>query len=81
MNTKQRNNNWNRILVHVTIYRRLLIGRDGHLDQSEMLLYFLNAFVLYFFIYLIRHAIVVFLIVFCPVLRYNMYGIVIRFSA
>ena len=24
-----------RILVHVTIYRRLLIGRDGHLDQSE----------------------------------------------
>ena len=24
-----------RILVQVTIYRRLLIGRDGHLDQSE----------------------------------------------
>ena len=24
-----------RILVKVTIYRRLLIGRDGHLDQSE----------------------------------------------
>ena len=24
-----------RILVHVTIYRRLRIGRDGHLDQSE----------------------------------------------
>ena len=24
-----------RILVHVTIYRRLLIGRDGYLDQSE----------------------------------------------
>ena len=24
-----------RILVHATIYRRLLIGRDGHLDQSE----------------------------------------------
>ena len=24
-----------RILVHDTIYRRLLIGRDGHLDQSE----------------------------------------------
>ena len=24
---------WARILV--TIYRRLLIGRDGHLDQSE----------------------------------------------
>ena len=23
------------ILVHVTIYRRLRIGRDGHLDQSE----------------------------------------------
>ena len=23
-----------RILVQVTIYRRLLIGRDGHLDQS-----------------------------------------------
>ena len=26
---------WPRILVQVTIYRRLLIGRDGHLDQSE----------------------------------------------
>ena len=26
---------WARILVHVAIYRRLLIGRDGHLDQSE----------------------------------------------
>ena len=25
---------WVRILVQVTIYRRLLIGRDGHLDQS-----------------------------------------------
>ena len=24
-----------RILVQVTINRRLLIGRDGHLDQSE----------------------------------------------
>ena len=24
-----------RILVQVTIYRRLLIGRDGHLDQSS----------------------------------------------
>ena len=24
-----------RILVQVTIYRRLLIGRDGHLDQSK----------------------------------------------
>ena len=24
-----------RILVQVTIYRRLLIGRDGHLDQPE----------------------------------------------
>ena len=24
-----------RILVQVTIYRRLLIGRDGNLDQSE----------------------------------------------
>ena len=23
------------IIVQVTIYRRLLIGRDGHLDQSE----------------------------------------------
>ena len=23
------------ILFQVTIYRRLLIGRDGHLDQSE----------------------------------------------
>ena len=28
-------NKWARILVQVTIYRRLLIGRDGHLDQSE----------------------------------------------
>ena len=27
--------NWGRILVQVTIYRRLLICRDGHLDQSE----------------------------------------------
>ena len=26
---------WARILVQVTIYRRLLIGRYGHLDQSE----------------------------------------------
>ena len=26
---------WARILVQVTIYRRLLIGRDGHLNQSE----------------------------------------------
>ena len=26
---------WGRILVQFTIYRRLLIGRDGHLDQSE----------------------------------------------
>ena len=26
---------WARILVLVTIYRRLLIGRNGHLDQSE----------------------------------------------
>ena len=26
---------WASILVHVTIYRRFLIGRDGHLDQSE----------------------------------------------
>ena len=24
-----------RILVQVTIFRRLLIGRDGHLNQSE----------------------------------------------
>ena len=24
-----------RILVHVTIYRRLQIGRDDHLDQSK----------------------------------------------
>ena len=24
-----------RILIQVTIYRRLRIGRDGHLDQSE----------------------------------------------
>ena len=26
---------WARILVQVTIYRRLLIGRDSHLDQLE----------------------------------------------
>ena len=26
---------WARILVRVTIHRRLRIGRDGHLDQSE----------------------------------------------
>ena len=26
---------WVRILVQVTIYRRLLNGRVGHLDQSE----------------------------------------------
>ena len=26
---------WDRILVQVTIYRRLRIGRDGHLDQCE----------------------------------------------
>ena len=26
--------NWTRILVQVTIYRRQLIGRDGHPDQS-----------------------------------------------
>ena len=26
---------WARILIQVTINRRLLIGRDGHLDQSE----------------------------------------------
>ena len=26
---------WGRILVQVTIYRRLLIDRDGHLDRSE----------------------------------------------
>ena len=26
---------WARSLVQVTIYRRLRIGRDGHLDQSE----------------------------------------------
>ena len=26
---------WTRILVQVTIYRRLLIGRNCHLDQSE----------------------------------------------
>ena len=26
---------WARILVQVMIYRRLVIGRDGHLDQSE----------------------------------------------
>ena len=28
-------NPWARIIVQVTIHRRLLIGRDGHLDQSE----------------------------------------------
>ena len=28
-------NNCACILVQVTIYRRLRIGRDGHLDQSE----------------------------------------------
>ena len=27
-------NFWFRVLVHVRIYRRLRIGRDGHLDQS-----------------------------------------------
>ena len=26
---------WARVLVQVTMYRRLRIGRDGHLDQSE----------------------------------------------
>ena len=26
---------WARILVQVMIHRRLQIGRDGHLDQSE----------------------------------------------
>ena len=26
---------WSRILEQVTIYRRLQIGRDGHIDQSE----------------------------------------------
>ena len=26
---------WARILAPVRIYRRLRIGRDGHLDQSE----------------------------------------------
>ena len=26
---------WAYIIVQVTIYRRVLIGRDGHLDQSE----------------------------------------------
>ena len=30
---------WVRILVQVTINRRLMIGRDGHLDQSEAYLY------------------------------------------
>ena len=34
--SKYRDNaTWARILVRVTIYRRLRIGRDGHLDQSE----------------------------------------------
>ena len=28
-------NAWARIIVQVTINRRLLIGRDGHLDQSK----------------------------------------------
>ena len=32
---KSKYSSWGRILVQVTIYRRLLIGRDGHLDQSE----------------------------------------------
>ena len=26
---------WDCIIVQITIYRRLRIGRDGHLDQSE----------------------------------------------
>ena len=26
---------WDRIPVQITIYRRLLMGRDAHLDQSE----------------------------------------------
>ena len=26
---------WTRILVQFTMYRRLRIGRDGHLDQTE----------------------------------------------
>ena len=26
---------WARIIVQVTIHRRLLVGRDGRLDQSE----------------------------------------------
>ena len=29
-------NIWDRALVQVTIYRRLRIGRDGHLDQFEV---------------------------------------------
>ena len=33
---KEQNAMWSRILVQVTIYRRLLIGRDSHLDQSEV---------------------------------------------
>ena len=31
--------NWDRILVQVIIYRRLWIGRDGHLDQFNRDLY------------------------------------------
>ena len=32
----QSSKTWARILVHVTIYGRLLIGRDGRLDQSDI---------------------------------------------
>ena len=31
----RRKNIWAHLLVQVTIYRRLRIGRDDHLDQSE----------------------------------------------
>ena len=33
--SRARTNSWARILVQVTIYSRLWIGRDGHLDQSK----------------------------------------------
>ena len=32
-----------RILAQVTIYRRLWIGRDGHLDQSEAVAYIVTS--------------------------------------
>ena len=40
-------NYWARILVQVTIYRRLLIGRDVHLDQSEAIRYIVTQVTIY----------------------------------